>query len=207
MQDDKQPAMGYYVRKSLKAGPFRVSLSKSGVGVSTGVPGFRVGSGPRGNYVRAGKHGVYYRATLPSGRRPTTAATRSTPPTGALPTPSSVVATHDITGASALELAPSSADDLVGQLNAAASVRSWWPVLLLIPVFGWIAAVWLRLSHHARRSVVVFYDVNDEHDAWYEQLTTCGRHVVALPQCGESPLSVRLAQCMNRRSTPAPGTC
>ena len=56
--------MGFYVRKSLKAGPFRFNLSKSGVGVSAGVPGFRVGSGPRGNYVHVGAHGVYYRASL-----------------------------------------------------------------------------------------------------------------------------------------------
>lgn len=56
--------MGFYVRKSIKAGPFRYNLSKSGVGVSVGVPGFRVGTGPRGNYIRAGKGGIYYRATL-----------------------------------------------------------------------------------------------------------------------------------------------
>lgn len=59
--------MGFYVRKSLKAGPFRFNLSKSGVGVSAGVPGFRVGTGPRGNYVHVGRHGVYYRASLGSG--------------------------------------------------------------------------------------------------------------------------------------------
>jgi hypothetical protein len=53
--------MGVYVRKSVRAGPFRFNLSKSGVGVSAGFPGFRVGTGPRGNYVRAGKGGIYYR--------------------------------------------------------------------------------------------------------------------------------------------------
>ncbi|MGO9102221.1 MAG: DUF4236 domain-containing protein [Mycobacterium sp.] len=42
--------MAFYIRKAVKAGPFRFNLSKSGIGVSTGVPGFRVGSGPRGNY-------------------------------------------------------------------------------------------------------------------------------------------------------------
>lgn len=52
--------MGFYVRKSLKAAPFRFNVSKSGLGVSAGVPGFRVGTGPRGNYVHAGSHGVYY---------------------------------------------------------------------------------------------------------------------------------------------------
>ena len=38
--------MGFYIRKSLSAGPFRFNLSKSGVGVSVGVPGFR-DSGPK----------------------------------------------------------------------------------------------------------------------------------------------------------------
>ena len=32
--------MGFYVRKSLKAGPFRFNLSSAGVGVSAGIPGF-----------------------------------------------------------------------------------------------------------------------------------------------------------------------
>ena len=37
--------MGFYIRKSVKAGPFRFNLSKSGLGVSTGVPGFRIERG------------------------------------------------------------------------------------------------------------------------------------------------------------------
>jgi len=59
--------MGFYLRKSLRVGPLRFNLSKSGVGVSAGVRGLRLGSGPRGNYVHMGRYGVYYRATLPSG--------------------------------------------------------------------------------------------------------------------------------------------
>ena len=35
--------MGFYYRKSVRVGPFRINLSKSGVGLSTGVPGFRTG--------------------------------------------------------------------------------------------------------------------------------------------------------------------
>ncbi|HEV7566337.1 MAG TPA: DUF4236 domain-containing protein, partial [Microbacteriaceae bacterium] len=61
--------MGIYLRKSLRAGPFRFNLSKSGIGVSAGVPGFRVGSGPRGNYVHLGRNGVYYRASLGGGSK------------------------------------------------------------------------------------------------------------------------------------------
>ena len=35
--------MGFYYRKSIGVGPFRVNVSKSGVGYSVGGPGFRTG--------------------------------------------------------------------------------------------------------------------------------------------------------------------
>src|SRR5437899_2119380 len=60
--------MGFYFRKSVRFGPFRVNFSKSGVGLSAGIRGLRVGTGPRGNYIRAGVHGFYYQAALPSAR-------------------------------------------------------------------------------------------------------------------------------------------
>lgn len=56
--------MGFYLRKSFRAGPVRLNLSKSGLGVSAGVKGLRVGSGPRGNYIHAGRGGLYYRKNL-----------------------------------------------------------------------------------------------------------------------------------------------
>ncbi|HEY8224241.1 MAG TPA: DUF4236 domain-containing protein [Pyrinomonadaceae bacterium] len=52
--------MGWYLRKSFGLGPFRLNLSKSGIGYSVGVRGARIGVGPRGNYVRLGRGGVYY---------------------------------------------------------------------------------------------------------------------------------------------------
>ena len=58
--------MGFYFRKSVRVGPLRFNLSKSGLGVSAGIPGFRVGRGPRGNYVHMGVAGLYYRSTLSS---------------------------------------------------------------------------------------------------------------------------------------------
>lgn len=164
--------VGVYVRKSLKAGPFRFNLSKSGVGVSAGVPGFRVGTGPRGNYVNVGAHGVYYRTSLGHSSRPApsrrTARRASHWPAEAAVTQQ--VAMRDTTGATAFELVPTSADDLVSQLNDAAVAKAWWPVLLLIPVLGWTIAIWLRLKQHARKSVVVFYEVEDSSGQWFEQL-------------------------------------
>jgi hypothetical protein len=40
--------MGFYYRKSMHVGPFRVNLSKSGLGYSIGGRGFRTGVSARG---------------------------------------------------------------------------------------------------------------------------------------------------------------
>jgi hypothetical protein len=40
--------MGFFYRKSVNLGPFRVNLSGSGVGYSLGGRGFRVGKSSRG---------------------------------------------------------------------------------------------------------------------------------------------------------------
>ncbi|RVB09049.1 DUF4236 domain-containing protein, partial [Mesorhizobium sp. M7A.F.Ca.CA.004.05.1.1] len=52
--------MGFYVRKSISAGPFRFNFSSGGVGASVGVQGLRIGTGPRGHYIHAGVGGLYY---------------------------------------------------------------------------------------------------------------------------------------------------
>ena len=61
--------MGFYVRKSFRAGPIRLNLSKSGLGASIGVKGLRIGSGPRGSYIHAGRGGLYYRQKLGNGNK------------------------------------------------------------------------------------------------------------------------------------------
>jgi hypothetical protein len=177
--------MGFYVRKSVKAGPFRFNLSKSGLGVSAGIPGFRVGSGPRGNYIHAGRGGVYYRASLGkkrrSGMRPSSVSESPT----AVFVPSDGVLLHDATGVSAERLIPTGPGDLVEQLNSAARAHRfslWLALLLLIillaqPTVGALllvpgvpAVAWLWLHDRARRSVVAFYDVNDDVERWFENV-------------------------------------
>lgn len=61
--------MGWYLRKSVKMGPVRWNLSRSGIGMSVGVRGLRVGTGPRGAYVAGGRGGLYFRQHLGSSRR------------------------------------------------------------------------------------------------------------------------------------------
>jgi hypothetical protein len=59
--------MGWYFRKSFNAGPFRLNLSRSGLGASFGVRGARIGTGPRGSYIRLGAGGLYYQQSLGAG--------------------------------------------------------------------------------------------------------------------------------------------
>lgn len=64
--------MGWSFRKSKSFGPFRVNLSKSGVGFSFGVKGARISTSRRGTYVTLGAGGISYRQKLsPSSFRPT----------------------------------------------------------------------------------------------------------------------------------------
>ncbi len=58
--------MGFYYRKSIGFGPFRVNLSKRGVGLSLGVPGFRTGvraTGRRYSTFSIPGTGIGYRAS------------------------------------------------------------------------------------------------------------------------------------------------
>jgi len=179
--------VGFYIRKSVKAGPFRFNLSKSGIGVSAGVPGFRVGTGPRGNYVHMGRNGVYYRASL-NGHHTSSSPRQQHPSPAAPPAfrPSDVIL-QDVTGATAITLEPTGRGDLVDQLNTAAARFAWWwptaiPVLLLglltmpwgllIWLLGGAGCIWLYLYDQARRTVVLFYDVNDDAQSWFDSVVT-----------------------------------
>ncbi len=73
--------MAWGFRRSRKVGPFRFTLSKSGLSTSVGGKGLRVSSGPRGVYVTSSAGGFYYRQRLGGGeppRQPAQAAPRYT---------------------------------------------------------------------------------------------------------------------------------
>jgi len=60
--------VGFYLRKSFRAGPVRFNLSKSGFGVSVGVTGARLGLSSSGRaYAHGGRGGLYYRKSLGGG--------------------------------------------------------------------------------------------------------------------------------------------
>lgn len=175
--------MGFYVRRSVKAGPFRFNLSKSGVGVSAGVPGFRVGTGPRGNYIHMGRGGVYYRGSLAPGSRGPGPGRAATVPAGTYD-PNAIIM-EDVTGATTLDMHPTGGGDVVDQLNAAAKhFSTWWIAAIAAFVIGaailpwgilvWVLAApicwWLFQRDAAKRKVVLFYDVNDSAATWFDSL-------------------------------------
>ncbi|MFL6136688.1 MAG: DUF4236 domain-containing protein [Frankiaceae bacterium] len=170
--------MGFYVRTSLKAGPFRFSASRSGLSVSAGVPGFRVGASPRGNYVRLASGALSYRVTVPAQRRSRPAVPQHSAPRPLEPARQSDVKMQDVTGANVRDLVAASPSELVTQLQAAARVRAIWPwaaigLLILVGALGTIGAVlllpgipgviWLWFNDRARHSVVAFYQVEDRY--------------------------------------------
>ncbi|WP_433614499.1 DUF4236 domain-containing protein [Dactylosporangium sp. CA-139114] len=179
--------MGLRIRTSLRAGPFRMSLSPRGMSVSAGVPGFRVGAGPRGNYVSVGAAGIRYRATIGGG--PSRARVAGAPgPAPVGPAPATGVVLHDTTGHDAVALQPTGPGDLVEQLNRAEGRPLLWPwlavalfltfvstvvvppVALVVLVGGPFVVVWYRLWERARRTVVTFYEVDGPAAFWFEHI-------------------------------------
>jgi hypothetical protein len=122
-------------------GPFRVNLSKAGVGLSLGVPAFRVGTGPRGNYIQMGAHGIYYRAALPSGKsssrpvaQPRPVPVRSAPRApDSPPIPDNTLTEFEVIESSdAAALVDSSSAQLLQEIRRKhGRVRSW-PVIAIV---------------------------------------------------------------------------
>jgi hypothetical protein len=118
--------MGFYLRKAFGFGPFRLNLSRSGLGVSFGVKGARIGVGPRGSYIHAGRGGIYYRQSLSLGApRP-----RASPPA---PTSEGL---SEVESVAASELADSSADALLKELNRVQSRVQVLPIVVALVVLG-----------------------------------------------------------------------
>ncbi len=174
--------MGFYLRTSLNAGPFRFNLSPSGVGVSVGVPGFRVGTGPRGNYVRVASLGTTYFGGQVPGH-----ASHGMPPAMPPAPRNDGVIMQELAGTPVQQLVAAHPSELINQLRVAARRRLLWPwvagivgvlalitfpygVVLLLP--GAPAVWWCWQRDLARRSVVVFYQVEDAPAVNYERFTT-----------------------------------
>ncbi len=197
--------MSFYIRKSVRVGPFRFNLSKSGIGVSAGVRGFRAGTGPHGSYVHMGTGGIYFRKSLSAGRH--------SPSPGRPAEPASLPAIHprqpevpedavgpfiEIESASVLEMTDSSSEALLKEFITKRKRIRLWPMsagltVLTIAILAansspfWILAlaalplaavtVWLYFWDEIRKSVVVFYDLEAPLECAYQKLVDAIRGI------------------------------
>ncbi len=178
--------MSFYIRKSLRAGPLRFNLSKSGIGVSAGITGFRVGTGPRGNNVHIGRNGMYYRTTLPStiSKKPQFASNSTE-------TQTTTVEMKEIESESVLKLTDSSSADLLEEMNRKQNRFQFWQIsaVLLATIFlalvglnvtglalalflalGLVALFFIRREDQLRKTVVLFYELDDKAEKAYQDL-------------------------------------
>ena len=181
--------MSFYIRKSLKVGPLRFNLSKSGIGVSAGITGFRIGTGPRGNYVHMGRNGLYYRKTLPSSTKPS--GSRS----DALDKPriveKSAVEMEEIESVDVLKLQDSSSADLLAEMNNKHQKMKLWPiaavlsvvllfvflilefpvwVIVITALLAGIAVFFIHRRDKLAKTVVLFYDLDANAEKAYQAL-------------------------------------
>ena len=132
--------MGFYIRKSVRVGPFRFNLSKSGVGVSAGVPGLRVGSGPRGNYIHMGRGGLYYRKTFSSNGKvgyPDKPQSKFSEARRVEQLENTHEPLYEIESGDINRMVDSSSKDLVDELNLKRKRIRLWPWLLVVTVVAY----------------------------------------------------------------------
>lgn len=192
--------MAFSIRRSVRVGPLRFNLSKSGIGVSTGIPGLRVGIGPRGNYIQMGRGGLSYRRTLvpsvpqqpPLDRRP---AESNLPPSG------THSALHEIGSGAADEMSDTNSEELLSEIERKRQRFLVWPIVLGIAIVTttllliahatpWIvggvafllclAVVPVYQYDQLKKCVVLMYELDGRNLSAYEQLHGA---VGAMEQC------------------------
>ncbi len=122
--------MSWYFRRSRKFGPFRVTVSKSGISTSVGAGGLRVTSSTKGTYFTASPGGgVYYRQRI--GNRPSTEPPQVQPPANS--SPAAEIASENVA-----QMVDHAA--VLERINANESRGSWLPWL------GYLGAFVLLIS-------------------------------------------------------------
>jgi len=156
--------MGFYLRKGFTFGPLRLNLSRSGLGASVGVKGARIGVGPRGSYIHMGRGGLYYRQTLSPVRRSPDRGSAVPVPQGMIPGDT----LQEISSKSALEMADSSACDLLTELNRVKNRTARLPIavaagLIVICWSGLVGAEsWLVALELLATIIVALYARNSD---------------------------------------------
>ena len=140
--------MGFYIRKSLRVGPLRFNLSKSGIGVSAGIRGFRIGSGPHGNYIHMGRNGLYYRMSLPLERK--------TPKQTPVYSKAHIEPTmKKIESGDVCAMVDSSSAKLLSEINSKHKKQSFWPIVFISTIILMLLPILIKLPSWYSISVLV----------------------------------------------------
>ncbi|HFQ7236805.1 TPA: DUF4236 domain-containing protein [Citrobacter braakii] len=188
--------MGFYVKKSIRVGPMRFNLSKSGVGASIGIKGLRFGTGPRGNYIHIGAGGVYYRASLSPSMIPQGGKkVQRVPDESPVEHGNTHAPLEEIESSHISEIVDSSSRELLEELNNKRKKLQIWPFAIFLSIaillygfsqawpewclaIGFIAggavSVFAYMYDQLRKTTVLFYDFDDEMMACYQQLHDSG---------------------------------
>jgi len=184
--------MGFYIKKSIRVGPMRFNLSKSGVGISIGVKGLRFGTGPRGNYIHMGAGGIYYRASLSPNTQ--SSARKNIPQVHGYNPPQNNQ-THapleEIESSHITQIVDSSSRELLDELNDKRKKFRVWPFItafLLGMLFYGYSKKWSEWSLYTslvggvvfiiiayyydqlRKTTVLFYDFDKDMESSYQKL-------------------------------------
>lgn len=166
--------MGFGFRKSFSTGPFRFTVSKSGVSTSFGVRGARVTTGPRGTYITVSSHGLYYRERIDQSGQSKRKTTGTMFPDGS--------ADDAVRNAPVSNLMDSSSEKLLADLNSRAQMFNlatigWiftavWPVFVLmnqmplatvlLSVLTATVSIALQLRHQKEVKTHLFYELDTQ---------------------------------------------
>jgi hypothetical protein len=170
--------MGFYFRKSIRLGGFRVNLSKSGIGYSYGVKGFRISTGPRGTYATVGRNGFYYRERIDGPRSRTAESSATLSQDRPIRQNASTIETADVS-----QLVDSSSERVLSQINERRSKTAILPATLailgvlslilissqasfllfgLISIFGLVLSVAAHRADYQRRTTSLTYELEGE---------------------------------------------
>ena len=175
--------MGFYFRKSVGFGPFRLNFSKSGIGASFGVRGARISAGPRGTYINVGRNGFYYRQRIDS-----SSSGGSDPSANPEPVNLSDQGSR-IDSADVGHLVDSSSEELVNQINTCAARLRYAPILAVAVIV--LALLYLIGVSSAEQSAT---------DAYSSAARTAGERLQAAEQAQKASINMKLKPNDRKRS-------
>lgn len=184
--------MGFYVRKSIRVGPMRFNLSKSGVGVSIGIKGLRIGTGPRGNYIHMGAGGISYRASLsPNSPQSTREKIPNKYEDDSVERSHTHAPLEEIESSHVTQIVDSSSRELLDELNSKRKKLRIWPLVAIITLGmlfygysekwqewflgfvlmgGFIFTILAYNYDQLRKTTVLFYDFDQDMESYYQRL-------------------------------------